>query len=82
MLLSESFLTKFRPLDLVTSVAMYLPPDFTLTATGYNDGGHGHRIYYTGGMVQISDSMETVNKFLNVMAFKSNADRPMPWLLR
>ena len=34
MLLSESFLTKFRPLDLVTSVAMYLPPDFTLTAIG------------------------------------------------
>ena len=25
--------------------------------------------------MQISDSMETVNKFLNVMAFKSNADR-------
>jgi hypothetical protein len=74
MLRSEKFLGQFRSVDLVTKTPMYLP-DFTLTKTGYNDGGPGHRIYYTGGDAAISHSQEAITAFLNVMAFDTPADR-------
>ena len=53
---------------------MYLA-DFALTVPGYNDGGPGYRIVYTGGKPAVSDSMETINAFLSVMAWESDADR-------
>ena len=75
MLLSEAFLGQFQPLDLITSRPMFLPPDFRLTEAGYNAGGDGHRIFYTGGKASVSDSMDTINAFLYVMEWESNADR-------
>ena len=75
MLQAETFLSKFPPVDQVTTISMYLA-DFTLTTPGYNDGGEGHRILYLGSKPQVSDSMDTINAFLGVMEWESNgADR-------
>jgi hypothetical protein len=74
MLKSETFLGQFMPVDRVTSVPVYLS-DFTLTAQGMNDGGPGHRILYTGERPAVSESMESIESFLNVMQFETNADR-------
>jgi hypothetical protein len=74
MVQAETFLSEFPPVDQITTVPMYLP-DFTLTAPGYNDGGKGYRILYLGGEPQVSDSMDTINAFLDVMEWESNADR-------
>ena len=60
MLLAETFLSEFPPVDLITTVPMYLA-DFALTTPGYNDGGEGHRILFVGGKPQVSDSMEKIN---------------------
>jgi len=53
---------------------MYLS-DFTLTHPGYNDGGVGHRVLYLGEEPQVSETLTTINQFLDVMDFSSNADR-------
>ena len=74
MLRSKKFLDAFRPVDCVTKTPMYLA-DFTLTKPGYNDGGDGYRVYYTGGDPAISDSMETIKAFLRIMDWESDADR-------
>ena len=74
MLRSEKFLTNFRPLDEVTNHPVYMD-DFTLVRPGYNDGGPGNRILYLGAAPQTSDSMDAINRFLDVMAFASLADR-------
>ncbi|NLY01167.1 MAG: hypothetical protein GXY83_34175 [Rhodopirellula sp.] len=74
MLQAEKFLGQFWHLDSITSVPMYLP-DFTLTRPGYNDGGMGHRILYQGERPQVSNSLSTINQFLDVMDWDSNADR-------
>lgn len=74
MLRSEAFLGQFIPVDRLTAVPLYLP-DFTLTGPGFNDGGTGHRILYSGDIPAISDDLETINAFLGVMQFESNADR-------
>jgi hypothetical protein len=71
---TRMFLDNFRPVDLVTARPLYLP-DFTLTTPGYNDGGPGHRIVYTGPEPQPSDGLSSSNRFLDVMAFASAADR-------
>ena len=71
---SRYFLDKFLPVDHVSDVPVYLP-DFSLTATGYNDGGPGNRIVHTGGKAEVSDSLDTIKSFLEVMEFESNADR-------
>jgi hypothetical protein len=71
---TEKFLGHFRPVDLVTGVPLCLP-DFNLTLPGYNDGGPGHRVVYTGPTAQISHGLTATTKFLDVMAFASNADR-------
>jgi hypothetical protein len=71
---TEKFLGHFRPVDLVTGVPLYLP-GFTLTLPGYNDGGPGHRIVYTGPTAKISDGLTATTNFLDEMAFASNADR-------
>jgi hypothetical protein len=74
MLQAETFLSRFLPVDLVTSVPMYLD-GFTLTDPGYNDGGAGHRVLYLAEEPQVSESLDTINRFLDVMDWDSNADR-------
>lgn len=74
MLKSEAFLGQFVPADRMTAMPVYLP-DFSLTAPGFNDGGDGSRILYSGPQPAISDNMEAINAFLGVMQFESNADR-------
>ncbi len=74
MLRSRSFLDQFRSVDQITNIPLYLS-DFSLTVPGYNDGGTGYRTFYTGGVPAVSDSLETIAQFLDVMEFASNADR-------
>lgn len=74
MLQAESFLQQFPPVDHVTAIPLYRP-DFTLAQPGFNDGGAGDRILYLGDTPQVSDSMETITRFLDVMAFDTPADR-------
>jgi hypothetical protein len=74
MLASEVFLQQFPPLDAVVTTATYLN-DFELTDPGYNDGGLGQRIYYVGKPAMVETKPDAVNRFLDAMAFASNADR-------
>ncbi len=74
MLRSEVFLRQFRSVDEVTARPLYLD-DFSLAASGYNDCGLGQRVLYLGPEPQIACSTETIERFLNVMAFATNADR-------
>jgi len=74
MLLSEKFLSQFRSVDVVTTQPFYLK-DFSLAQPGYSDGGPGWRILYLGPGCEIADGMEAIERFLDVMAFASNADR-------
>lgn len=74
MLRSEVFLKQFASVDRLTPVPLYLP-DFTLTEHGFNDGGTDHRILYVGEEAVISDDMDAINSFLDVMQFENPADR-------
>jgi len=74
MLQSECFLGHFLAVDQITTVPMYLP-GFALAKPGYCDGGEHHRVIYIGGEPEVSDSLDTINAFLDVMAFDTNADR-------
>lgn len=74
MLATEAFLQCFRPIDAVVRVPSYLP-DFQLPKRGYNDGGFGQRLLYVGPEVQVADTMDAINAFLDVMAFATPADR-------
>lgn len=74
MLRSEAFLSNFLPLDEVATHPVYMD-DFTLVQPGYNDGGPGNHIYYLGPPPQVADSIEAIIRFLDVMAFATNADR-------
>ena len=74
MLNTEAFLSRFAPVDRISSQPEYLP-GFTLTNPGYNDGGDGHRVFFVGGTPEESDSMERINTFLDVMDFHTQADR-------
>jgi hypothetical protein len=74
MLRSEAFLNHFTPVDLVSATPAYLP-GFRLTSPGFNDGGVGRRVLDVGPAATISDRLDTVNAFLDVMAFESPADR-------
>ena len=73
MLGTETFLGQFRRVDLVTTTPAYLP-DFTLTRPGLN-GGDDQRILYVGPEAVVSDSLDAINAFLDVMAFETEADR-------
>lgn len=73
MLRAEAFLRCFRPVDTITGLPHFLP-DFSLTRRGYNEK-EDQRIFYTGESPTVSDSMETINAFLDVMDFETNADR-------
>lgn len=74
MLHSEEFLGQFPPVDEVTKTPFFLD-DFTLVEPGYNDGGHGNRVLYVGEAQTSSLSLETLERFLEVMPFSTNADR-------
>jgi hypothetical protein len=74
MLKSEVFLTEFTPVDQFSAVPLYLP-GFTLAVPGFNDGGTGHHVLYSGEEAAISDGVDAINAFLDVMAFDTNADR-------
>lgn len=74
MLRSEAFLKQFRPVDNVAKMPLYLD-NFSYVQPGYHDGGNGQRLLYVGPAPRIANSIETINRFLDVMAFASNADR-------
>ena len=74
MLHSEAFLGKFKPVDEVTRLPVYLN-DFSLVPSGYHDFGPGKRILYLGDESLVVRSMETIKTFLGMMPFVSNADR-------
>jgi hypothetical protein len=74
MLKSESFLGNFPTVDRVTDVPLYLE-DFSLTINGLNGENPGDRSLYFGGEPEIAAGLETINAFLNVMFFETNADR-------
>ena len=74
MLRSDVFLACFRPTDEVVRTPFYFD-DFTLVQPGYHDGGPGKRILYVGPVPEVSDSLATIEAFLNVIEFASQADR-------
>ena len=75
MLKSEAFRSRFLAVDHISSTPIYLP-NFTLAALGYNDRGQtGQRILFVGNPPVISAGIDTINTFLDVMDFDSNADR-------
>lgn len=74
MLRSETFLGQFNPLDGVVSGPHYLP-DFRLMQPGYNPGIAGHRFYCAGSKAEVANALDAIPRFLDVMAFASNADR-------
>lgn len=73
MLRSEAFLQAFDPVDQVVKQPWSLG-SFEFTSPGYNDGGPGQRILHVGEKGKVSDSLDTMSRFLDVMAFASNAD--------
>jgi hypothetical protein len=76
MLASESFLQQFQPIDRVDRESRYLAdPDFKLTQPGLNDGGPGQRVLHLGPAPEIADNLDAVSRFLDTMAFATNADR-------
>src|SRR5262249_19814564 len=58
---TAAVLGSFRPVDMVTDVPLYLP-DFTLTMPGYNDGGPGHRVMYTGPKSDLANTPSNEDK--------------------
>jgi hypothetical protein len=74
MLRSECFLQELAPVDEMTTEPRYRP-DFTLTPPGYSDAGPGRRWLYTGPAAAVSESTDTIERFLDAMPWASNADR-------
>ena len=74
MLHTEVFLDNFLPVDEIATRPVYRS-DFSLAQQGYNDGGPGDRILFVGDPIQPAKTTETIDTFLNVMEFASNADR-------
>ena len=74
LLASEAFLQQFPPVDIVEPRSRYLP-DFILTRPGYNDGGYGQRILHIGEEPWIELTHDYIDRFLDVMAFATEADR-------
>jgi hypothetical protein len=70
----EAFLQQFRPVDRATEIPIYLP-NYELTKPGYNDGGMGCRILYVGEAPMIKEDTAAMQRFLDEMAFASNADK-------
>jgi hypothetical protein len=74
MLASETFLGQFQPLDQVILKPLYLP-DFSFAQPGYQDGAEDGFLLYLGPEPRIVSSTDSINAFLDVMEFASNADR-------
>lgn len=74
VLRSDAFLNQFPPVDLVTREPYYRD-DFTLIPPGFHDGGPGQRVLYVGPPPAISESIETITRFVDAMPFATNADR-------
>lgn len=74
MLRSEEFLTQFLPLDEVVTESIYLE-DFSVCKVGYTDAGVGQRILFVGQEPVIAESIATIEEFLGLMDFETNADR-------
>jgi hypothetical protein len=74
MLKSESFLCNFRKVDRISTHPVCLT-DWSFARPGFNDGGDDNRILFTGHPVEPISSLNTINSFLDVMAFEAQADR-------
>ena len=74
MLKTEAFLSQLPAVDGVTTVPLYLP-DFSLSQPGYNEGGDEHRYVYLGQPPVVLRSMNSINAFLDVMDFDTEADK-------
>jgi hypothetical protein len=74
MLRSEAFLSAFRPVDQVAKCPLYLP-DFSVARPGYQECPEEGHLLYVGPPPEIRDSFETIDRFLAVMDFATNADR-------
>jgi hypothetical protein len=74
MLKSEAFLGGLPPVDRIDTTPVYLP-DFTLTSTGYNNGGRGQRFLYFRDKPWVKSTFETIARFLDAMCFESDSDR-------
>jgi len=71
MLASQSFLKNFRKVEEVVTTPIVLA-DFTPSQPGYNEQGG---LLYLGPAVEIGNGTATIDKFLDVMEFDSNASR-------
>jgi hypothetical protein len=74
MLKSELFLAQFLVLDSIVRQARYLD-DFTILPAGYSDFGAGRRFLNLAEGTSVATDPTTINAFLDVMAFASDADR-------
>ncbi|HUE74866.1 MAG TPA: hypothetical protein VMP01_28625 [Pirellulaceae bacterium] len=74
MLASETFLRQFGGVDVVAKLPVYLD-DFSIAKPGFNDGTPGQRILYLGQVPPVAKSAKTIEQFLDVVPFASNADR-------
>ncbi len=72
---SELFLRELPAVDEVVDRVIYLPPDFRPTVPGYNNRGFGQRVLHVGPPVRVARSPEALDRFLDIMAFESPADR-------
>jgi len=74
VLLRSAVLQSSLPLvDIVTDVPTY-NSEWKLTMSGYNNGTKGERIFYTGKTIAPKSPPEYIRKFVDVMAWKSQAD--------
>ena len=71
---SAVFLGHFQPVDLVVRDTVYFE-DFTSTRPGYHDRGAGRRVLHIGSDPVVSESMDTITTFLDVMDVATTADR-------
>ena len=74
MLFSEEFLGQFIPVDEVTKTPFFLE-EFSLVKPGFNDGGSGNRVIFVGAAQPSAPTLATLERFLSVMPFATNADR-------
>jgi len=73
MLRSEMFLNNFPPVTKVVRRPIYLH-DYSLSVPGYQQNLDEH-LLYVGPKPEISMSVKTIEQFLDVMDFDSEADR-------
>ncbi|MCC7419290.1 MAG: hypothetical protein IT428_03305 [Planctomycetaceae bacterium] len=74
LLHTDTFLRHFHPITTVTDVPRYLS-NFEISEPGYNKISRHEAVYYTGNTPQVSYDLCAMPRFLDVMAFETNADR-------